>query len=66
MTLAKGVRECRDSYEEYVRFHRNQTVRVVRKIMVMSGPQAQVPEIYKNLWKDQEWGELFSVEADTC
>jgi hypothetical protein len=32
--------------------------------MVMSGPQAQVPEIYKNLWKDQEWGELFSVEAD--
>jgi hypothetical protein len=34
--------------------------------MVMSGPQAQVPEIYKNLWKDQEWGELFSVEADAC
>jgi hypothetical protein len=25
-----------------------------------------VPEIYKNLWKDQEWGELFSVEADAC
>jgi hypothetical protein len=36
-------------------------VRIVGMIMLMSGPQAQVPEIYKNMWKDQEWGELFSV-----
>jgi hypothetical protein len=60
-TLVKEAREYRDSYGEYVSFHRNQTVRIVRKIMLMRGPQAQVPEIYKKLWKNREWGELFSV-----
>jgi hypothetical protein len=59
--LVKEAREFRDAYGEYVSFHRNQTVRIVRKIMLMSGPQAQVPEIYKKLWKNREWGELFSV-----
>lgn len=58
------ARVNRDTYVHFVSFHRRQLERIKRKrveIEESAGLEPTLPEVYKQLWGDEEWGRLFVV-----
>lgn len=61
------IEQCkanRDTYVNFVSFHRRQLERIKRKrieIEESAGLTPTLPEVYKELWGDAEWGRLFAV-----
>jgi len=56
------ARKNRDSYVDFVAFHRRQLERIkYRRIEIETdaGLQPTLPEVYKQMWGDEEWGRLF-------
>ncbi|KAK5106461.1 hypothetical protein LTS08_000580 [Lithohypha guttulata] len=60
--LIHQARKNRDSWVEFVSFHRRQIVRIKHKrieIELDAGLEPTLPQVYKQLWGDDEWSRLF-------
>jgi len=57
------TKKNRNSYVEFVAFHRRQLERIKHKrieIEVDAGLEPTLPEVYKQIWGEEEWGRLFA------
>jgi len=62
--MVEQARTNRDSYVSFVSYHRRQLEMIKRKridIEVSAGLEPTLPEVYKSMWGDDEWGQLFKV-----
>jgi len=58
------ARKNRDSYYQFVSFHRRQLERIKRKrieIETEAGLKPTLPQVYEQMWGDEEWRKLFHV-----
>lgn len=62
--MVEQARCNRDSYVQFVSFHRRQLERIKHKrieIEESAGLEPTLPEVYTQLWGDEEWNKLFAV-----
>lgn len=60
--LVVQARKNRDTWVDFVSFHRRQLERIKHKrieIEKEAGLEPTLPQVYKQLWGDEEWGRLF-------
>lgn len=62
--MVDQARTNRDSYVTFVAYHRRQLERIKRKRITIekdAGLEPTLPEVYKSLWSDEDWGQLFKI-----
>lgn len=62
--MVEQARSNRDSYVHFVAFHRRQLERIKHKrieIEESAGLEPSLPEVYQQLWGDEDWNKLFAV-----
>lgn len=62
--MIEQARMNRDSFVHFVAFHRKQLERIKHKriqIEETAGLRPTLPEVYKQMWGDEEWARLFAV-----
>lgn len=62
--MIEQSRANRDSYAYFVAFHRRQLERIKHKRVAIeesAGLLPTLPEVYTQLWGDEDWGRLFAV-----
>lgn len=62
--MVEQARLNRDSYVHFVSFHRRQLERIKHKrveIEESAGLRPTLPEVYQQLWGDEEWARLFAA-----
>ena len=62
--LITQARRNRDSWVDFVSFHRRQLERIKHKrieIETEAGLEPSLPQVYKQMWGDEDWGRLFMI-----
>lgn len=62
--MVEQARSNRDSYVHFVSFHRRQLERIKHKrieIEECAGLEPSLPEVYQQLWGDEDWNKLFAI-----